>query len=416
MRKQIDLSTLGKLGYYFLVAFVFIPPDAIAVIPGFNTFYVALTTFASIYGILLLINLIIKKPFQINSMFLVLFVFAIWNLYANICNMKSVVVILKNGLQIIRIIGLFIIIERSYKENNQVFLLSGFSFYGVLIFCCNLISQLLYGIDGIYHSRIIGWQSIYVCGNDNRFAFYYIMIESILFYYVLYNHKSMMLFYMFCTVVCYSAFICLSDSARVISIMLFVSFVLINTEVKNFVVKYRKAIVLCIYLFLVTLLLWDGWLNSDLIQYISTKIDLRSLYDRGLIWNHALQSSLKSPIVGYGTDLYQFVTGYGSKVVSAHNTYLQVLASGGIIALLLFIWLSIIPFTTRCKVDRFQYVLIVGIVAYFTLFIVEQSIYFMGFYLLLYLFYCETRYQEDIYQRERHPRVRLLVRSNKTIL
>lgn len=390
----ISRNSLAK-AYYFIFAFVFLPPASIEIIPNLNTFHITINIVACVMALIIIgLNIIESKAVLSNSLIGILTILTLWIAISNVINQVSTVSIIRNLMQMVRIIGLCAMIERSFRREESESLLYAFYQYSIVIIIANLLSQIIYGKDGLFHSIETGWQSIYVLGNDNRFSFFFIFAATIVTVTVERYNKNRIIIMMFYVFMIWTAFISRSDAAKTIVIILLVSYVLSIINISKIIEGHSRLLIVLLLIGIVYFVGMDGWKRLISFDVITGNFDYYSILDRGRVWTNTAAIIMEQPIFGYGSNTYQITTSLTGARMSAHNTFLQLGLVGGIPAVVIFLMTMFSPFKYYSG-KRVNFIYIVGLLAFILTFIVEQNIYDMGFYSLLSMILCEGLYSDD---------------------
>jgi hypothetical protein len=110
--------------------------------------------------------------------------------------------------------------------------------------------------------------------------------------------------------------------------------------------------------------------------------------DRLNLWAEALRRGIQSRMIGYGPGAH--IT--DSKIkrepppnFEAHNTLLDLFTQGGLLIVLLFVWLTMASFMTACRAHRFSLAALLAGLIIFSMFhlIVRHPIFWFGIALCL---------------------------------
>ncbi len=383
---------------YFIFAFLFVPPEMIDIIPRYSNLDKAITIVSFLMGIIF-VMFFIKNNRKIKDgmrFLLCLLLLMGWLLFVNII-MGDSMGMARNLITMIRVSGYCCLILNSFQQNEDDDMISGTFFYCMVVLIFNVFSQLHYGAKGIFYDRyLVGWQSIYVCGNANRFALFYIFSFCISICYLICKKKKNVFILPILLLLLYSSFISLSDMAKIISILMSIGLIISNSFIFSFIGKHRKLLLLFAGVGAFWMIGLAGWKNGFIISLVGKITDKRSFVIRGSLWNSTIDYVLKSPLVGYGTSAYRIAQNMHGEYQSAHNTYLQIMTFGGIPAFVLFLFITVIPFRISRIGTKIQYYISFCIFLYLLVYLFEQNPFYPGYYALLAVLVGEAIYHPSI--------------------
>ncbi|MCA0970933.1 O-antigen ligase family protein [Halobacillus litoralis] len=121
------------------------------------------------------------------------------------------------------------------------------------------------------------------------------------------------------------------------SAMLFITLSLLISVILQKNTKSLKPLLLILFMFIATL----PFINSNNLflnayERFRNKIEYGGLSYRNTIWEKSLSSIIDNPLFGVGPGDFQ-VTNFIGEKISAHNAYLQIAASNGLVTLMFFL-------------------------------------------------------------------------------
>ena len=379
---------------YFMLAFLFIPPEMIDIIPRYSFMDKVITILSLLIGIVSIMYYLKNDRKTVSSVrfLLAMLGLLVWLAFVNLVAGDSMALV-RNIITMTRVSGYCSIILASYLFDEDDCFICGTFFYSLTVIVFNLYSQLHYGTHGLFYNRYLaGWQPIYVCGNANRFALFFIFTMGISMCYIVRNRKSQMVIVPILAILLFSSFISLSDMAKIITILMILGIVFSDSFILILVERYRKVILFIAAAAAFWMIGLAGWKNQFVIDLVEHITDTRSFVIRGSLWNSTINYALKSPLVGYGTGAYRIARNLHGEYQSAHNTYLQIMTFGGLPALALFMIITIIPFKIRRVAARTLYYIYVCVFLFLLVYLFEQNPFYPGYYAMLALLVGETIY------------------------
>lgn len=395
IRKTINIKMQLGIMKYIILSFIFMPPMIISVWPKTLMLSTAIEYIAIIESVIIII-IELSKARKSNVWISILF-FMLWMLICNFINW-SLEGLIHYFKIFIPLVGYVTLIHRCFRRNEENAFLTGSSIYYVIICILNLISQLIF-TEGIYHDYSVSWQGYYICGNGNSFIFFYLISAAVLIFNSIYKRKKISLFVVtFEIMLVYSMTLADSSTGLVVCLLLFIFTNTLTKWAVKLLKTYYKFLLLIVVPFIIWFLGFDGWNNQWIKEIIYKYIgESASFIARGTIWNNAINNFLKNPIWGYGTENVLVSVDANGIARSAHNTYLQILLYGGILAFILFI--NVLIKGLRCLRDKnifgTQYFILI-IFLYLIVFLFEQNPFYMGFYAIIMIAYCFVFYGNKI--------------------
>lgn len=381
----MGLSNRLTKGYIYIWIMIIILPPLIIDIDE-RLIYIKYLLYAlNLILLYVYILLILKKKYIYNkTMLAVLFIIFI----VGITTLFMKANILGFIYRAAKVVLLLIYLSVLYKRRDEVAIaFAYFSVYFWAILLSNTISLFVFpaGIIGAYQYSDHSWQPCWMLGNPNSWAFYFIISSFVVVYSSVLKHKYVKFHcYLFILIELFSAlYISISSSAIIIPIII-LSGMLISKlySTRKFILLYKIFVLMC--------LLLSGWiiLGGWESQYIRNAIkaltgESMSFIARGNIWNSAIKQISNTPLVGVGYGDVEIVIRTNAQRFSAHSSYIQLCLQGGIIPLIILIWL-IFKSTLSCKPNNLgSFVICMTTFAYAMLFIVEQNPLHPGIYFII---------------------------------
>ena len=194
------------------------------------------------------------------------------------------------------------------------------------------------------------------------------ILTALLIFYFLYSEawNKYRLFFFLCLFGITGFFVFLTDARISFLSFLFLSFCLFFVEVRRYIPGWRGWVILVtIFTVLSVLLLCSERVNNIIISMNDASFSLLESDPRFSIWSCGLElfKQCPHPLWGYGCgmarDLLHGVyteRGYTSAIEShweMHNQFLEVLVENGIVGLLMFLGMLLLPMLMRTPLQRF---------------------------------------------------------------
>lgn len=388
---KINLNSLFRRVIFFLYILILNPPDILAYLSTDSLeFYSKMRQVAFFMGAMLSLFYLLQRKIEKNLVYI--FFFTGW---VSLCDIVAGINSMPTSLyDMMRILGLCILISCCYKNNTIVDLYFSIATYMSILVFANLISQIKMP-DGIIHGHVFGWQPYYVLANPNSFAYSYLFafIFCLAYTFKVYGRITKRLVLFVIVFVISTLLGNYSTTGFIISLLMLFSITLKNHVIVDIIRKRLKSIIF-LTLSLVLFMILGGW-KLPLIQNTVTYVtgEYSSFLERGAIWTNGIHEVLNSPIWGHGSSILRYSIGSSGELRSAHNTFLQIALNGGIPALviyLLMIFEALKKIHYNFKKDIYYYLLfcLLFIILEFAF---EQRPYYIGFFSLITIIDCEYR-------------------------
>lgn len=217
---------------------------------------------------------------------------------------------------------------------------------GMLKAIC-ILGVILIAMKALVDFEIIS-NTKYIFTNKNSWAQALIFPFFISFYlYVKKNKKRYVL-------VALSSFLCIIFSYSRTAIIAALTFIFFYYLVMSKRIKHKVIFIFLIFVFSVFLTLIDNSFISFVINSYTRK-GYNLVTNRNLLWGVALDAFKSSPIFGVGRGVAENLilnSGTGMKNSEYHSFYFEVLAYGGIISAILYVYLFISALINGLKIKR----------------------------------------------------------------
>lgn len=240
-------------------------------------------------------------------------------------------------------------------------------------------------VDGGYWQQ---WTSIYFLGNDNTFALQYMCYLGVIIIDDYINNEKITFRTIASVIICdISVLFVWTGSGIVACLGLTVILLMAHWNILD--QKYLNYKVLIpIYVVLFVLVVWNQntGILSFLIQNILNK-DI-TLSGRTLVWPEYISLIMDKPLLGHGIAVTEYFE-FSGRARSTHNQFLQILLYGGFVSLLGYfslIWMSLKKqYDNRHEMIGTVLTWLVLIILF--CFMVEQNVFYLGQYVLLYILF-----------------------------
>ena len=243
-------------------------------------------------------------------------------------------------LSILSIIIILMIDERKKIESLLKYIIvSGYFMY---IYTLNV-----YGLNGIKDTLLNNMRLGGIVNQENSFGLYSSIIFMIILYQILFINKKIYLFLLPIPII--MAVLSGSRKSGLLLVILFIGMIVLKKKRK----KFFRLIFSIIALIIVIFILYKIGIANTLIERImGNESSADSTDTRILLAKFGIEKFLQNPILGYGIEQYQILceleTGNASP---AHNNYIQLAVSFGIIGILL--WYGMYYFFLKIGIQYF---------------------------------------------------------------
>lgn len=182
-------------------------------------------------------------------------------------------------------------------------------------------------------------------GNSNNFGFYLYVALCLLVF--LQRKRSSTIQLAAIVIVAVSLFFTLSRTAIMSALLFIAIFILLEKRSQRTLILFSGLIIIVMYLFISTLLPQNNIISEYFLRSES------GLGERDLIWKYGWQQFLERPILGYGFGNSNILyIGKWNKTLQWHNGYLDVLLSGGVLYLILYLASFLKLFKVYLKIGK----------------------------------------------------------------
>lgn len=254
---------------------------------------------------------------------------------------------------------------------------------GEIVLPNGFISELT--VDGGYWQQ---WTSIYFLGNDNTFALQYMCYLGVIIIDDYVNNGKITFRTIASVIICDISVLFVWTGSGVVA-CLSLTVILLMAYWNILDQKYLNYKVLIpIYVVLFVLVVWNqntGFL-SFIIQSVLNK-DI-TLSGRTLLWPEYISLIMDKPLLGHGIAVTEYFE-FSGRARSTHNQFLQILLYGGFVSLVGYfslIWMSLKKqYDNRHEMIGTVLTWLVLIILF--CFMVEQNVFYLGQYVLLYILF-----------------------------
>lgn len=287
-----------------------------------------------------------------------------------------------------RIIMFCSVIIIAYKKNMIRVLIHSWAVYFEFLVIINVCSQIIFpaGFAKITYTE---WLPIYVIGAANSCIFYYLLTSTLICMDSFLNGNKIGFNFAFVTGIELVSVVLGGSTTALLVILLYISgtFFLFFPSVTAFLTRHIRAIIIAFVLFFVTVIVYQSELITGTI--IGATGEAHSFSERMFIWAQVTSRIAEHPIIGYGSLNDAIVYDYKGYFRTAHNCFLQICQMGGVIALTFYLAVftrSVIKVgkeyrsANQSYIKKIMGILIFTFICFACVFMVEQNVYFSGFY------------------------------------
>lgn len=323
----------------------------------------------------------------ISRYFIITVLFVISKVLSNLLNSMSIYFAITSSVSLV---GITLFVELLSRQNPRLLLQTIFHvmFFLVLI---NTASIFLLP-NGFYQESGYWALPVYLFGIRNQQGITLMLALGIflVFHKFFESFRERMMSIIGVFMVFLTSFYLSSTTLLLVSLFVLIYIVLIlNTKLSKYISANTMLITYIIVWFSVVILRVSEHLSFLFVDLLGKTTDLSF---RTVLWDNALKLISEKPFWGYGISDGLYITrnmGLGSVSQSAHNLFLQLLLSGGLVSLLLFIFLIFMS-TKKLSQNKKDYVsacITISLIAILFLSISEVFNDFLPLYLLMILGY-----------------------------
>lgn len=346
----------------------------------FNYLYI----FGSVISLILILLITIKKNVKIDALIVLIILLRLMILIPTIIYSNGD--FMKWGYLSIIVVTLFLILNYICRINYRLTTYILFCIFFILLFF-NLVSYVFFP-NGIYYDSN-SFQSLFLLGIRTRFTDYAytgLVLTELNYTYRIISKKV----YFLSLVVCLLNVLLPKISTAIIAFLLFfiIKTLLQKNKFKRFI-TYNRGLIMAMSLN-VSIIVFNVQkiFNNLFVKFFNKTANLTGRTD---IWDKSWEIIFQKPFLGYGTRNDGSFIYIRDKMWQAHNQIIQTLYDGGIIGVILFLFLLY-----KCgenlklkgsKNDITKIIFISGLTGFFIIMITEINSYYLPLYLVLFLGY-----------------------------
>ncbi|MCU7584833.1 O-antigen ligase family protein [Adlercreutzia muris] len=305
-------------------------------VPHFKTAYI--DTFASadllfniarIGSMLITIVLYVVKGHRADARVGVLVLFEMLLLLSTLVNEGSVVTFVSTyGLGL----GVYLLVDL-YSDSPRA-VVAGIFFVGEVLVYLNLAAMILVP-DGLYVSKLLGFYHNWVLGYKNQFLPFFICFATVAFLQMRYTGKRLRSVVLIAAMIL-SLILGRSATSLIVMVLFVFGMLIAETRAKFIFNPYLLAGVI-VGAFFVIVLMSSSETISGLIASIANR-DV-TFSGRTIIWSSVMDAIAQKPLFGWGvlTDEAHIALIDYAEASTAHNFYLELLLSGGLVSFVAFL-------------------------------------------------------------------------------
>ena len=265
-----------------------------------------------------------------------------------------------------------------------------FSLMLCIVVVLNFISILIWS-DGIYIDDR-GWKANWFLGYRNRFIYYFlpaIFLCGISQYII--KGKMGMMFYFLLIIIVASSFMVQSTTTMISMVFVGVMVLLFeNRNLPKIITIWNEFIVSFVISILFVFFSYQKYFSDYIIRFLGKDA---TFSNRTMIWERAVADFFKKPVFGNGFVSYDNLF-IGWTVGQMHNMFMDILVTGGIVLMVVFIILVLITHRSvnKCNIAAIRNIATVTFMGYGILFITEAR----RDVTLLFVFFIICSYLPDI--------------------
>lgn len=333
---KIQLRFNGrKVAYWLFLVLMTIPHLNVGYLNNFPLIDMAINVMKGVTFLVMLFWLLLTR----KMISYVIILTAIWRVVLVLSTILHGGQVYNSMASAFSVLSVMLLYEMAYTYKAQTNFLSAQLFCFELIIYINLITEIFWP-DGLYTevSTIVHTKNWFL-GYYNGHSAYF--IPALMFAWLYWNRTRKLFRPITLTIIIFISAV-LSWSGGVLMSLACMTLVFLffknRTKIMNY---YNYWLLHLVFFFSIKVMHIQDlfiWLLTDVLGKMG------SLIFRIRIWDYALQSFMKSPLIGYGLqDLYVRVAELHSPHgVHAHNMLLELLYQGGTIGLILFVLIVIV--------------------------------------------------------------------------
>lgn len=341
LKKYFDL-----LVFYLILFFIYTPKFIlIDVFPIYVKVGLRLVCITIIF-FLSLIKMFKEK--KIDRFSLVFLIYSLWFLIVTVINKGYIVNAIYQGILLSLACLLFVFY---YIDNKKSFIINSYIYFSILTIC-NLLFSIIFNINNF----------IFMNSNNNFYFYLPLVLFSILV--LEFNKKFIYLNIILYSIISYTS-ILYDATSTLILISFFIMFCYFFNN-KFFIYFFNKYTYIFILMLVFIFVILPG--SNSIILPVFSKLLNKSitLTGRTPIYDLVVKRIIENPILGYGIlndeSFFQLINHY-----NCHNILFDQIFKGGILGLVLFIFLIyyVIKDVLRTNIEKYKNIFITFIFVYF---------------------------------------------------
>lgn len=362
---------------FLLIFFVFFKPNTITNYDTFNTVCNAIVSLITVFATIVFIKSPKKYPFSI-----IVLIYLIVLFIATLINGNNITFFFKTYLVLW---GIMLLTENAIHNDYKKYFYF-FNCFVTIMLIINIITLLFPNTFDIWGDRTS------FLGYDNTCLPFIVLGNIVVMATTYLIHKKFTFQTYFVSIITIvTCFLVQSSNAKIMAFSLMAFYIIwffriINTKFFNKVFNYKTYLFISVLLFFgIVVFHWQDYFSDFIVNVLHRNTTFTG---RTMIWDRTIEYIKQAPILGYGVaDFQERLLTMG--IFHAHNTYLNILFEGGIIALVFYfrINLSVIKKIKNYIQDKFVIILSFGTFLYFIMTTIEFYKQSQMFFIILLLLY-----------------------------
>lgn len=206
-------------------------------------------------------------------------------------------------------------------------------FVGEVLVYANLISMIV-APDGLYVSKLLGYYHNWILGYKNQFLPFFICFATASFLKMRYSRKHLRPIALLAAML-FSLILGKSSTSLIVMVIFVIGMVMAETRMRLIFNPYLLAVIVVAVFFVVVLLSSSETISGFIAAVANRDVTFSG---RTLIWSSVMDAIVQRPLLGWGVmpDADHITLLGHPEASSAHNFYLEVLLSGGFLALFVY--------------------------------------------------------------------------------
>jgi len=382
---KISLDKIIKSNIFMLL-FLFLQfiPQVIYYVPSLSKInllitYLQIFIYLSALFIIAFSNGNKEDKNETKSIVFFIIIFFIALMFSSIINKESIA---HTFYTLFQLSVLCIYTSKILKTKDKKFIKIAF----FLLFCIvllNFIFMIMFP-NGIYSTQYY-YNKIYFIGSKN--GFFSIIILLAVLTKICFNEKIIgKKFFIISNILSIITMLISNSSTGILAFGIFLLINFLKLSKRTFFLLYKYAIALCLIISIAVSVFRIQNYAANLIYKTFGKTT--TLTGRTYIWDSAMKMIYKKPILGYGLNLKNGLIKQGKTYYYSHNLILEIIISGGIIAVICFFNILLYMAGKIKKASKYnsnEYCILAAIISYMIMGITEAPITAKALYLLIIL-------------------------------